>query len=144
MAELLANRVLVVPLAAWLVSQCLKVVLGWLIDRRVTWSYFTTSGGMPSSHSALVAAVATAIGRQSGVGSPLFGAAVIFSVIVMYDAAGVRRTVGTHAKVLNMLLDEFFVRHQIDEARLRELVGHTPTQVAAGALLGMTLALLLA
>jgi uncharacterized protein len=144
MADILSNRVLLVPLAAWLVSQCLKVMLNWLIDRKVNWGYFTTSGGMPSSHSALVAAVTTAIGRQVGIGSPLFGAAVVFSVIVMYDAAGVRRTVGTHARVLNMLLDELVVRHQIDEARLRELVGHTPTQVAAGALVGVILAVALA
>lgn len=144
MNEMLGNRVLLVPLLAWLVSQSIKVLLNWWWERRFDLRQLTAAGGMPSSHSALVAALTTAIARQAGLGSPLFGAAVIFSTIVMYDAAGVRRTVGTHARVLNLLLDELFVRHQIDEARLRELVGHTPVQVGAGAILGLLLALLFA
>ncbi|MHB1133275.1 MAG: divergent PAP2 family protein [Chloroflexota bacterium] len=144
MNELVANRVLLVPLLAWAVSQALKVLIDWWVDRRLDLSHLAASGGMPSSHSALVAAVATAVARQVGLGSPLFGAVVVFSVIVMYDAAGVRRTVGTHARVLNRLLDEILETHTLDEARLKELVGHTPLQVAAGAMVGTILALLFA
>ncbi len=143
MNDLLSNRVLIIPLAAWFISQLLKVVVNLWFERKLDWGYLITAGGMPSSHSALVAAVTTAIGREVGLGSPLFGAAVIFSAIVMYDAAGVRRAVGRHARVLNLLLDEVFIHHQIDEARLRELVGHTPLQVLAGALVGVTVTLLL-
>ena len=144
MNDFLANRILVVPLLAWAVSQALKVLIDWWVDRRFDASHLGSAGGMPSSHSALVAAVTTAIGRQEGIGSPLFGAVVVFSVIVMYDAAGVRRTVGTHARVLNRLLDELLETHTLDEARLKELVGHTPLQVGAGATLGIVLALLFA
>ena len=144
MTELLGNRVLFVPLLAWAVSQSIKVLLNYWWERKLDLRHLVAAGGMPSSHSALVAALTTAIARQAGLGSPLFGAAVIFSTIVMYDAAGVRRTVGRHARVLNLLLDEMFVRHQLDEARLRELVGHTPVQVVAGATLGVVLAVLFA
>ncbi len=143
MSDLLSNRVLIIPLVAWFISQLLKVVVNLWFERKLDWGYLITAGGMPSSHSALVAAVTTAIGRESGLGSPLFGAAVVFSAIVMYDAAGVRRAVGRHARVLNLLLDEVFVQHQIDEARLRELVGHTPLQVVAGALVGVFVTLVL-
>jgi len=143
MGDLLGNRVLMLPLAAWLVSQFLKVLINLRFERKLNLRYLTAAGGMPSSHSALVASVTTAIGRELGLGSPLFGAAVIFSVIVMYDAAGVRRAVGTHARVLNLLLDELVLYHKLDEARLRELVGHTPLQVAAGALVGVLITLTL-
>jgi acid phosphatase family membrane protein YuiD len=141
-SDLLSNRVLLVPLGVWLLSQSLKVVTGVLLERRLDLRLILAAGGMPSSHSALVASLTTAIGHESGLGSPLFGAAVVLAAIVMYDAAGVRRTVGTHARVLNLLLDDLMVRHQIDEKRLRELVGHTPLQVVVGAVVGVAATML--
>jgi acid phosphatase family membrane protein YuiD len=126
-----------VPITAWLVSQVLKVAVNLWFERKLTLSYVLSAGGMPSSHSALVASLSACVARETGPSSPLFAAVVVFSAIVMYDAAGVRRAVGTHARVLNLLLDEVFIHHQIDEARLRELVGHTPLQVLAGALVGL-------
>ena len=92
---------------------------------------------MPSSHSALVTSLATAIGRQEGMGSPIFAASVIFASIVMYDAAGVRQSVSIQARILNRMLDELFTQHAFSERRLRELLGHTPLEVFAGFLLGL-------
>ena len=120
MNELLSNRILVIPIGIWFLSQVLKVVIGLWIERRLNPQLLFTSGGMPSSHSALVASVTTAIAHETGVDSPLFGAAAVFSAIIMYDAAGVRRTVGTHARILNLILDELLTRRQLDEERLRE------------------------
>lgn len=142
MSELLSNRVLLVPLSAWVISQALKVVIGLLVERRLNLVYVLAAGGMPSSHSALVTSLTTIIAHEQGLGSPLFGTAAVLAAIVMYDAAGVRRTVGTHARVLNLILDELLVRHKFDEKRLREIVGHTPLQVLVGAIVGLTVALL--
>lgn len=139
----MGNRTLILPLLVWLLSQSLKVLTGLLIERRLNPSVLLSAGGMPSSHSALVSSLATAVGHEVGLGSPLFAATVVFAAVVMYDAAGVRRTVGTHARVLNLLLDDLMVRHQIDEKRLRELVGHTPLQVLAGAIVGVLATIIL-
>lgn len=140
--NILDNRVLLIPIGAWLTSQVLKVLINVWLERKVNLAHLFSAGGMPSSHSALVASVTMVIAFDLGVGSPLFGLSTIFAIIVMYDAAGVRRTVGTHARVLNRLLDELLVRHQINEDRLRELVGHTPLQVIAGAILGVVFTLI--
>lgn len=142
MTDLLQNRILVVPLVAWIISQVLKVIIVFAVERKLDLSYLTTPGGMPSAHSAIVAALATSIAQELGVGSPLFAVAVIFAFIVMYDATGVRQAVGTHARILNRLLEDILVGHQLNEARLRELIGHSPLQVGAGAALGITLALI--
>jgi uncharacterized protein len=141
MAELFENRILLIPLAAWLISQVIKVIIALLVDRKLDLMLLTAAGGMPSAHSAMVAAITTEIGQHQGLNSPLFALSVVFAIIVMYDAAGVRRTVGTHARLLNRLFEEILVEHQWDEARLRELVGHTPLQVLAGAVFGTTLSL---
>lgn len=142
MTELLQNRILILPIMAWVICQILKVVIAFGVERKLDLNYLTTAGGMPSAHSAIVAALATAIAQELGFGSPLFAMAVVFAFIVMYDATGVRQTVGTHARILNRLLEAILVEHQINEARLRELVGHTPLQVLVGAVLGISLALL--
>ncbi len=143
MNEVLANRVLVIPVIVWLVAQLTKVLIALWIERKLNLELALTSGGMPSSHSGMVCSLATVVGSLQGVGSPLFGFAVVFAVVVMYDAAGVRRDVGTHARIINMILDQLLTRHQFDEQRLRELVGHTPLQVLLGAILGVTLSLCL-
>jgi len=94
---------------------------------------------MPSSHSALVAALATAVGLREGLNSSLFAISVILAMVVMYDAAGVRRAASAQARILNQILDELFQGHPIQEERLRELLGHTPIQVLVGAAMGVTI-----
>lgn len=130
------------PLVAWTIAQTSKVVLESVRHHRLNLRVLAAMGGMPSSHSALVMALTTAIGRINGVGSVYFAIALIFSVVVMYDAAGVRRAAGRQAMVLNRLVDDLVAQRGIQEERLRELVGHTPFEVIVGALLGIAIGLL--
>ena len=95
---------------------------------------------MPSSHSALVCGLATAIAINDGAGSSAFVLSVVLAMVVMYDAAGIRRAASMQARILNQIIDELFQGHPISEVRLRELLGHTPIQVAAGAVLGIVMA----
>jgi acid phosphatase family membrane protein YuiD len=103
---------------------------------------FVETGGMPSSHSASVAALSTAVGLQEGFGSALFGITLYFSLIVMYDAAGLRRAAGRQAAVLNRLIERHFEHPEGDTQRLMELLGHTPFEVLVGGLLGVLSAVL--
>lgn len=113
-----------------------------MTHRRWNFRRFVETGGMPSSHSAAVAALSTAVGVQEGFTSTLFGVCLYFSLIVMYDAAGLRRAAGRQAAILNRLIDEHFEHAEADTHRLMELLGHTPFEVLIGALLGTTTALL--
>ncbi|MCS6800503.1 MAG: divergent PAP2 family protein [Chloroflexota bacterium] len=140
MEALLANKYLTIPFFAWLLSQSIKVLWILIREHRLSPRTFTRPGGMPSAHSAVVMSLATVIGKLDGVHTPLFALSLVFAAIVMYDAAGVRRAVGIQAGILNRMLDEYFVEHRFSEKRLFELIGHTPIQVVAGALLGFTLA----
>jgi acid phosphatase family membrane protein YuiD len=138
--EILANRVLVVALFAWMLAQTLKLLIYVCRERRINLRYLASSGGMPSSHSALVTALATATAITAGPRSPEFAVAVIFAAVVMYDAAGVRQAVSIQARILNRMLDEIFVEQRFNEKRLRELIGHTPVEVFVGAMLGLLVA----
>ncbi|MDO8673741.1 MAG: divergent PAP2 family protein [Dehalococcoidia bacterium] len=140
MDSLLSNRLLIIPLIAWFTSQVFKVVIGFAIEKRLDLSIVIYPGGMPSSHAAIVTSLAVAVGKIGGFDSPLFSVAAVIAAVVMYDAAGVRRAVGIQAGVLNRLLDEYFKTHNFSEKRLRELVGHTPLQVFAGAAWGFIVA----
>jgi len=141
-SSLFDNRVLIVSFLAWAIAQVSKIIYELIRERRLVLSRIVSSGGMPSSHSALVTALATAVGRVSGVQSPLFAVAVVLASIVMYDAAGVRRAVSIQARILNQMIDEAYEGHPIAEKRLRELIGHTPIQVFVGGLLGVIVGLL--
>jgi len=135
--QLLGNPYFIVPLVAWAIAQVSKVIIDSVLTHRINFRRLATAGGMPSSHSALVVGMTTVIGRLQGIQTPLFALAVIFSSLVMYDATGVRRAAGQQAMILNRLLDDLFIAHQgIRQERLRELLGHTPIEVIAGALLG--------
>ncbi len=137
-SEILTNRVLLVALAACLLAQVLKFVIDFARNGKPNFYNFVTSGGMPSSHSALVAALATGIGQTLGWDSGEFAIALIFAIIVMYDAAGVRRAAGNQARVLNQIIEEFFEDdHELSDDRLKELLGHTPFQVVVGSILGV-------
>ena len=137
------NRVLVAAFLAWALAQISKIFYELIRQRRLIISRLVSSGGMPSSHSALVTGLATATGRQLGVTSPVFAITVVLASIVMYDAAGVRRAVSIQARILNQMIEEAFQGSPMAEKRLRELIGHTPVQVFVGALLGLVVGLLM-
>ncbi len=140
---ILDNKILLVAVLACLMAQGLKLAIEMLKNGKVKFGYLVTTGGMPSSHSALVGALACGIGQTVGWSSPEFAIACLFAVIVMYDAAGVRQAAGKQAKIINQLLDELFQEHkEFNQERLKELLGHTPFQVLIGLLLGVSVSLL--
>ena len=141
--SLLNNRILLSSFLAWAVAQASKTILDLFRQRKLVLSRLVSSGGMPSSHSALVTGLATATGRVVGLDSASFAIAVVVASIVMYDAAGVRRAVSIQARILNQMIEEAFQGSPMAEKRLRELIGHTPIQVLVGALLGIGVALLM-
>jgi len=143
--DILQNRVIQAAFVSWAIAQGLKVILTLIISRRFDGSRVFGSGGMPSSHSSMVCAMLMVIGFREGFSSSVFALAFCFACVVMYDAAGVRRSAGKNAAVLNHLLDGLAGKgFEFDEERLKELVGHTPIQVSAGALLGILVGTLLA
>jgi acid phosphatase family membrane protein YuiD len=133
---LFANQVLEACVLAWVLAQVSKPLIHYVHSRRVNLRYLFTAGGMPSSHSAVVVALATAIGLEAGLSSIPFALAAVFAAVVMYDAAGVRRAVSLQARVLNRMLAEIVEAQRFNERRLRELIGHTPFEVFVGAMLG--------
>ncbi|WP_449418033.1 divergent PAP2 family protein [Phormidium nigroviride] len=142
-SNVLHNQVLVVALLACLMAQLLKVPIELVKNRKFNLRYLVTTGGMPSAHSAFVGALAAGVGQTVGWDSPEFAIALIFAIIVMYDAAGVRQAAGKQARILNQIIDEFFTENQqFNEDRLKELLGHTPFQVIVGLGLGVTISLL--
>lgn len=138
--HILDNSVLLVAVIACLLAQASKLVVELIKNGKVTVRTLVTTGGMPSAHSALVTSLATGVGQTSGWASPEFAIATIFAIIVMYDAAGVRQAAGKQARILNQMIDELFSeRHEFNEDRLKELLGHTPFQVIVGSVLGVTI-----
>lgn len=137
--SLLENVPLIAAVIATAVAQILKVVLVLATERRWAFERLLETGGMPSSHSATVAGLATSIGLVEGWGSPFFALALVFGGIVMYDATGIRRAAGMHAQMLNDLVDE--LAHLFDEGfqpqALKTLLGHTYPQVVVGAIIGV-------
>lgn len=134
--QLLYNNILWVSLLAWFIAQLLKVILTLVFNRKLDIRRFVGAGGMPSSHSAFVVSLATSVGKLEGYDSPIFAVAITFALIVMYDAAGIRRAAGKQAAVLNDILEQIQTKRSIPEEKLKELLGHTPIEVFAGALLG--------
>ena len=143
--EILSNRIIQAAALSWAAAQGLKVLLTLVISRRFDSTRIFGSGGMPSSHSAMTCAMLMTIGFKEGFSSAIFALAFCFSGVVMYDAAGVRRSTGKNAAVLNQMMDALSGDgYTFDEERLKELVGHTPLQVLAGALLGTLIGTLMA
>lgn len=138
--DILHNQILLVSLLASLIAQITKLGVEYAIHRKINVRVLVTTGGMPSAHSALVAALATGVGQTAGWSSPSFAIAFMFALIVMYDAAGVRQAAGKQARILNQIIDEFFQdQHHLNEDRLKELLGHTPMQVIVGSALGIAI-----
>ena len=136
-------RYLLAPVVAWSICQVAKVTLTSLRQRRLNLRVLAETGGMPSSHSAIVMGLTTAIGKYSGLNSPQFAIALIFSFVVMYDAAGLRRAAGRQAAVLNRLVEDLMPMRGVQEPVLRELLGHTPVEVLVGAVIGVAVGLIL-
>ncbi len=137
-SQILDNRILLVAIAACLIAQAIKLIIDLIQHGKFSVKVLTTTGGMPSAHSALVSSLAAGVGQTLGWKSPEFAIATIFAIIVMYDAAGVRQAAGKQARILNQMMDELFSEdHQFNEQKLKELLGHTPVQVIAGLILGI-------
>ncbi|TQD96778.1 hypothetical protein C1H46_017671 [Malus baccata] len=140
-SSIFTNYPLLSALVAFSIAQFIKVFTAWYKERRWDFKQLLGSGGMPSSHSATVTAIATAVGFQEGIGGSLFAIALVLACVVMYDATGVRLHAGRQAEVLNQIVYELPAEHPLAESRpLRELLGHTPLQVVAGGLLGIVTA----
>jgi len=141
--EVFQNRILLTTIAVWILAQSFKVVLGVIKERRFNFRWFIGTGGMPSSHAAGASALATSVGLEYGFNSPLFAVAAAFAIVTMFDAQGVRRSTGYQASILNKMMDDIYWKGQIEEQRLKELVGHTPIEVLAGFIFGVVCALVL-
>src|SRR5215216_17432 len=136
----LQNKALIAGLAAWALAQIIKIPLDYVRTRRWNWALLLTTGGMPSSHSSLMTATTLAIGLYYGFANPIFALGVVVTMIVTYDAAGVRQQAGIHAQRINVIVAELLKGHPINERDLREVLGHTPLEVMGGILLGMAVA----
>ncbi len=142
--ELLQNQIFISAALGWLVAQVLKTLIHFIINKKFVAERMVGSGGMPSSHSATVCGMAAAAGMKYGGGSFEFAVTLMLAIIVMYDAMGVRRETGIQGRVLNEMLEIFVnMGKEISaEAKLKELVGHTPLQVLMGAILGIIIAVI--
>ncbi|MET0786469.1 MAG: divergent PAP2 family protein [Paenisporosarcina sp.] len=152
--DIFTNTPLLAALFGIFFAQFIKIPIGYLITKRVDWKLFTSTGGMPSSHSAAVTALTTAIAFETGLGSPLFAVSAIFAIIVMFDATGVRFQAGQQAIIINQMRTDFqtFVsqskgwnqKKDIEKIKeLKTLLGHKPSEVFMGALTGIVISILL-
>ncbi len=139
---LLTNHSLLTGLTAWFLAQILKPLLEYLRCGKWNWGYLLSAGGMPSSHSALMVGTTLGIALHVGFDTPAFAIAVASTMIVIYDAAGVRREAGRHAEKINILIQELLKGHPVSEKELREVIGHTPLEVTGGIFLGIIVGIL--
>jgi len=137
------NRVLFAALIPWFLAQAVKVPIEYIRSKEWDWSLLFTPGGMPSSHTALVTGGSLAIGLYEGFDSTLFAVSIIICMVVIYDAAGIRRQAGEHAKIINAMINDLAAGHPLREEQLREVLGHTPGEILGGLLLGLLAALLI-
>ena len=142
--DFFTNPVGVSTMLGWILGQLIKMPVEYLRHKRWDWTLLLSAGGMPSSHSALMTAVTTSIGLNAGWGSPLFALALAITGVVVYDATGVRRQAGFHAERINQIARELLKLKKLEEndaSYLREIIGHTPGEAAAGVLFGALIAL---
>ena len=136
------NPTLMVGMITWVLGQTIKLLVEYIRTHRWNWALLFSAGGMPSSHSALMASVALSTGLYSGFNSPVFALAVAIALVVIYDATGIRRQAGIHAQKINLLINELFSGQPISEEQLIEVLGHSPRQAFGGIVLGIAVALL--
>ena len=139
------NAVILSGVSAWLVAQIIKTILHAIKSNKVVYERFVGAGGMPSSHTSMVISSLITVGRSEGIGSTLFGVMFIFSAIVIYDAMGVRHAAGEQAKEINSINKILLkgMKSDSDKKELKELLGHTPLEVAAGAILGVIIGMII-
>ncbi len=137
LSQIIHNDPLMAAGIAWLLAQLIKVPLDYMFTREFNWHLLLSAGGMPSSHAALVAGLSWAIGLEYGFNSPVFAIAAVMAIVVIYDATGVRRAAGEHARVINRMIEDLASGHPLKEEELKELLGHTPGQVLAGTIFGV-------
>lgn len=140
--KIITNKYIYIPFILWFSIQLFKVIYDLITTKKFNFKRIMGAGGMPSSHSAVVVSLATLIGKYEGVDTAIFALAVIFSFIVMYDAAGVRRAAGKQAKLLNKIIETPGLSYLEVQGKLVEVLGHTPIQVVVGALLGIAVGLI--
>ena len=143
LVEFSKNYIFGTTVAAWVIAQLIKVLLGVFREKRFNFRWFVGTGGMPSSHAAGVSALSTSIGISYGFDSALFAVTLVFTLIVLFDAQGVRFSTGKMAEVLNKMLDDIYWKKRLDDKQLKEFLGHTPVEVFAGIALGIIVSLLL-
>ena len=142
MNNIFNNKFLCVPFCVWLAIQIMKFITDWIVNKKPNFKRLVGAGGMPSSHSAVVATLTTLIGQEYGVESGIFAMSCVFSAIVRYDAAGVRRAAGKQATLLNKLVENATNSGIVVSEKLVEVLGHTPLQVLVGAIIGVLVGLL--
>ncbi|NLM73064.1 MAG: divergent PAP2 family protein [Clostridiaceae bacterium] len=142
MQGVLENKAIVLPILSWFLAQFIKFIIHLIQNQKIDFRKFVSSGGMPSSHSAISVCLATVLGIEYGFDSGVFAVATILAFIVMADAAGVRRAAGKQAEVLNKLI--YSSKHIKVDQELKVLLGHTPVQVIFGAILGILVGIVFA
>lgn len=141
--QIINNQILVTAIVSWALAQLIKIIIELIKTHRLNWQLLFATGGMPSSHSALVVSLALAVGLRQGFSSAFFAIATVFAFVVMYDAQGIRRQAGTQAHIINVMLENIENTGIKLDKNLKELLGHTPVQVLGGAILGIIVALLM-
>lgn len=142
LTEFSRNYIFGTAVASWIIAQSIKVALGVFREKRFNFRWFVGTGGMPSSHAAGVSALATSVGISYGFDSVFFAIVLTFTLIVLFDAQGVRLAAGKQAEILNKMLDDIYWKKKLDEDKLKEFLGHTPIEVWAGTALGILISLL--
>jgi acid phosphatase family membrane protein YuiD len=142
LSGILQNHSLLTAVVAWLLAQLLKPPVEYLRKGKWNWGYLFSAGGMPSSHSSLMVGATMGIGLHTGFDTPVFALSIAMTMIVIYDAAGVRREAGRHAEKINILINELLAGHPISDRELREVLGHTPMEVVGGVFLGLAVGIL--
>ena len=135
--QIVTNKFIYVPLLVWFCIQTFKVIYDLVTTKKFNFKRIMGAGGMPSSHSAVATTVATMIGKYEGFDSTIFALSLIFAMVVMYDAAGVRRAAGKQARLLNKIVETPGLSNVQVQEKLVEVLGHTPLQVIVGALIGI-------
>lgn len=141
--KIVTNKYLYIPFLVWLCIQIFKVIYELITTKKFNFRRIIGAGGMPSSHSAVVTCLATMVGKSQGIETPIFAVSVVFAFVVMYDAAGIRRAAGKQAKLLNKIIETPGLSGVQVSERLVEVLGHTPTQVVVGAIIGIIVGLII-
>ena len=135
-------KYIIIPILVWFFIQIFKLIFDLIVTKKFNFKRILQAGGMPSSHSGVVVSLTTMIGKDLGINSPIFAVSVIFALVVMYDAAGVRRAAGKQAKLLNKIVETPGLTGVQVQEKLVEVLGHSPKEVLVGALIGIIVGLI--